>query len=240
MFRRPSFLSLTCLLLLGVNSMFGVTEEEAHDDSGIKLACVVSDNSRQSATKLECDLSNDTNTDIFVLSSPLTLEGQLEDEDYVYRFSAGERFENVLEFRRGVWENISRGGLFHLAVDVQKNELQSLWKIPKNKSGEIIVFLSDETIKNFDRESWTFIVKIVFATRRSLEAISSRVGFSGECRHFVLESISRARFGDGKMRIGMRSPPGGTRYTDGSCLNRASWGFNHLYSNVVVLSRTDD
>ena len=201
------------------------------------LSCNVhSDGSINTEIEITCVIENRSTTDIFVLTSPLTLEGPRSDQPLPRRHTNGDRYENILEYDRGVGKFHEEGILFDPWVIPTPEEISSMLKIPQGSVATLLVrWKVDNAIFTSSPEAWwTIRLKLVYLSESRLYSLRNDGHLKTACPERPLSQIeSTLPAWLSPVQFMIREWKSGRGYESGLCDDALSLVFEHLYSNQI-------
>ncbi len=188
--------------------------------------------------RIRCVIENPGEHEIFVLSSPFTLEGPSPPSEYIYKFSAGLRFENVLDYDR-VTKGLARPILFKPYIHLTTEELSALLRVPAGRHASFsLAWEADGSFFFPDNGDWLLRPKLVFISAYHLRELETTDSLAPGCRENVVEKIAvGARKFEKEFVFHVRNfDPDDVYFMSDRCHDIISEKFEHVYSNDIRLT----
>ncbi len=204
------------------------------------LSCGVSiHDSIDTEVILTCTIQNPCTTDIFVLTSPLTLEGPRSDQPLPRRHTSGDRYENVFEYDRGVGNLQEEGVLFDPWVIPTPEEISAMLKVAGGQTASLSVnWKPGSALFKASPEMWWIIrIKLIYLSESRLNSLRNDDQLRAACPGRPLKEIETTlRTWSSTVPFKTREWREGRGYESGLCDDALSLIFEHLYSNQMTFN----
>ncbi len=182
-----------------------------------------------------CRVTNRDTESVFVLVTPLVLEGPTHPESsYIYYFVAGQRTENVLQYGRGKNAVLDLPVLFKPAVHLRLQDFSQFIKIAPEESREFAVLWHLNEADLPYQGDWSARIKLVFLARGAIERIMSR-RLSPVCDRALRLGLAKGERSLPYRTINVIRPLGPRGYKFDGCRDVVSEATDHAYSNEFHL-----
>lgn len=211
-------------------------------DAGSSLICSDPKVSNDSLV-LYCRLRNTFDQEIFISMGPAILEGPLSgqepfsgEENYIYFFVGGDRYENVLQYHRAEVGDLDMPILFKPCVHMNAEDITKLTRIPQGNLLEIEVqWEFGEGVVFASGEEWLVLLKIIYITTDSINRLLKREDLSESCCAPFNRTLDSEEHLSSLKLVAIPAGAGRRCNYDG-CANEVSLEFRHMYSNTVRFS----
>jgi len=228
---------VSCLFLLTMtDEVLGQSKPERTETA---LSCSFNfQESKISGLGINCDFINHGSDAVLLLPGPLTLEGPgVSGEEVYFPLGNFERFENVLEFERGVFNLEGRGELADPQVHLSTEDLHSLVKVEGRTSCHLeIRWDSGLSFLSRFREGLTVRVKVIFILAEDFSSLESSEKLTPSCRNELFSGMSGFSACSAPILLPTRLWPGGDRDISDGCHDYVSWEFRQLFSNQMYIN----
>ncbi len=201
------------------------------------LLCAVSTHGSSNAeATLTCTIGNSCTTDIFVLTSPLTLEGPRSDQSLPRRHTSGDRYENVFEYDRGVVNLQHEGVIFDPWVIPTPEEMSAMLRVAEGQTVSFTVSWSpgSDSLPAATEMWWTIRIKLVYLAESRLNSLRDDEQLIATCPGIPFKKIeAELRPWSAPVSFMTRKWKEGRGYEAGLCDDALSLVFDHLYSNQM-------
>ncbi|MGH9870533.1 MAG: hypothetical protein ACREAA_20545 [Candidatus Polarisedimenticolia bacterium] len=185
--------------------------------------------------KLECEVRNESRSDVLIMASDATLDGPTDSEGYTPRLILGENHENVITISTSISQPLDRPSQFHGKADVSAADLGRLRRVGALTNVPLRARIALEHLEDIIMNKKVIVLrlKLEYIMKKDLMTVADGDAISRECKDEIKFAVSRPINQSEVVHIDSRAFPGAPRASRDGCHDVISSRFMSALSNTV-------